>query len=95
MHKKFNGLGVLFKIGICVTTGWIVWINELFRCGDWPDLKLAQQEELYDPLANCERCIAHGTYCCRYALIQDAAAAHYEKEHVALARARYETVNGQ
>ena len=39
--KKFKGPGVRYEVGICIQTGFIVWINGPFPCGEWPDLKIA------------------------------------------------------
>ena len=30
---KYNHAGVRYEIGICIKTGWIVWINGPFPCG--------------------------------------------------------------
>jgi len=40
---KFNHAGLRYEIGICIVTGWIVWINGPFPCGPfpcgaWPDM---------------------------------------------------------
>ena len=39
---KFNGPGLRYKMGVCIQTGWIVWINGPFPCGDFPDLEIFQ-----------------------------------------------------
>lgn len=36
--QKFNGHGMRFEIGVCILTGWIVWLMGPFPCGDWPDV---------------------------------------------------------
>jgi hypothetical protein len=36
--KKFCGHGLRYEIGICILTGWIVWLMGPFPCGDWPDI---------------------------------------------------------
>ena len=37
---KFRGPGVRYEVGLCIQTGWIVWIHGPFPCGAWPDLKI-------------------------------------------------------
>ena len=37
---KFKGPGVRYEVGLCIRTGWIVWIHGPFPCGKWPDLKI-------------------------------------------------------
>ena len=36
--KKFNGHGLRYEIGVCIITGYIVWLMGPFPCGDWPDI---------------------------------------------------------
>lgn len=36
--KKFNASGLRYEIGVCILTGWIVWLMGPFPCGDWPDI---------------------------------------------------------
>jgi len=54
---KFHHAGVRYEIGICIATGWIVWINGPFPCGAWPDLRIARSS-LHDALFNDEMYIA-------------------------------------
>ncbi len=37
---KFKHAGLRYEIGLCIQTGWIVWIMGPFAAGDWPDLKI-------------------------------------------------------
>ena len=37
---KFKHAGVRYEVGICIQTGWIVWVNGPFPAGDWPDLNI-------------------------------------------------------
>ena len=39
---KFKGPGVRYEVGIAIQTGWIVWVNGPFMCGNWPDLRIAR-----------------------------------------------------
>ena len=34
---KFRGPGLRYEIGVCIKTGWIVWVNGPFPAGAWPD----------------------------------------------------------
>ena len=37
---KFGGPGVRYEVGVCILTGWIVWVLGPFPCGDWPDISI-------------------------------------------------------
>jgi hypothetical protein len=39
---KFGGHGLRYEIGLCITTGNIVWAHGAYPCGEWPDLRLAR-----------------------------------------------------
>ena len=58
---KFHGPGVRYEIGLCIRTGHIVWANGGVPCGQWSDLKLAQ-----DAFVHClqpgEKAVADGGY---------------------------------
>ena len=71
-----------------------MWINGPFRCGDWPDLAIAQHG-LHHVLDEGERCIADNGHLCDEALMPHDATSWIEKNYMALARARHETVNAQ
>lgn len=58
---KFNGPGVRYEVGICIQTGWIVWINGPFPCGEWPDLRIAR-DALHYALPPGELYVADGGY---------------------------------
>ena len=38
---KINGPAVRYEVGVCIKTGWIVWINGPFPAGKWPDGNIA------------------------------------------------------
>jgi hypothetical protein len=40
---KFRGPGVRYEIGLCIATGNIVWAHGGYRCGQWPDSRLARE----------------------------------------------------
>lgn len=58
---KFRGPGVRYEVGVCIQTGWIVWINGPFPCGTWPDLRIARSA-LIDALDSGEKYLADGGY---------------------------------
>jgi DDE superfamily endonuclease len=37
---KFKGPGLRYEVGLCIRTGWIVWIHGPFPCGKWPDISI-------------------------------------------------------
>ena len=95
--KKFKGPGVRYEIGICIQTGWIVWVNGPFPCGAWPDLKIAMDSLVY-MFEGDERAVADNGYK-GHPEFFDIPWKHldnYEQRtRKALARARHETVNGR
>ena len=91
---KFKGPGVRYEIGVCIATGWIVWANGPYPCGEWPDLKIAR-DVLHGILDDGERYIADGGYNCKEALIPADGVTHLESLYMAWARARHETINQQ
>ena len=46
---------------MCIQTGWIVWVNGPFPCGEWSDLKIALDSVVH-LLTGDERIIADDTY---------------------------------
>ena len=59
--KKFKGPGVRYEVAICIQTGWIVWINGPFPCGEWPDRKIALSD-IVEMLEGDERVVADNGY---------------------------------
>jgi len=59
-HKS-NGPGLRYEIGICIQTGWIVWRNGPFACGDWADLSIARYA-ITERLGRGEKYLADGGY---------------------------------
>ena len=41
---KFKGAGLRYEVAICIQTGWIVWINGPFKCGEWSDRRIMQED---------------------------------------------------
>ncbi len=58
---KFKGPGLCYKVGICIQTGWIVWIHGPFPPGCWPDIKIAWQS-IHNELDPSEMYVANGGY---------------------------------
>jgi hypothetical protein len=44
---KFKVLGLRHEIGVCIQTGWIVWVNGPHVFGAWPDLKIVQEKLVF------------------------------------------------
>jgi len=59
--QKFKGPAVRYEIGVCIRTGWIVWVNGPFACGKWPDLKIFKEAMIHE-LDYGERVVADGGY---------------------------------
>jgi len=59
-HKLNHG-GLRYEVGVCIQTGWIVWINGPYPAGDWPDLSISR-DGVCDALAPDEMFLADGTY---------------------------------
>ena len=57
---KFHGPGVRYEVGVCIQTGWIVWVNGPFPCGT-TDLQIARSW-LIEELDDGEKYLADGGY---------------------------------
>ncbi len=92
--KKFHGPGVRYEIGICIQTGWIVWVNGPFPCGKWSDLKIALEDLVYMFQGN-ETAVADRGYRGHpiYFDVPRNANTLQHAVQMALARARHECVN--
>jgi hypothetical protein len=89
---KFKGPGVRYEVGVCISTGWIVWLNGPFPCGSWNDLKIAKNG-LHNILEEGERYIADGGYRTPQALCPLDAFTHEERAYMQICRTRHETIN--
>ena len=58
---KFNGPGVWYEVGLCIQTGWIVWINGPFPPGPWSDRRIARSA-LYEMLDRGEKFVSDRGY---------------------------------
>ena len=93
--KKFRGPGLRYEVGVCIQTGWIVWINGPFPCGEWPDLKIAK-DSLVHMFVEDERAVADNGYR-GYSEWFDIPWKYLDNIHQrirkALVRAHHETIN--
>ena len=91
---KLEHAGLRYEIGICIKTGWIVWVNGPFPCGDWPDLRIARSS-LHHELCADEVCAADTGYMDQhgFSFNPNKGEIDFEERTHALARARHETVN--
>ena len=39
---KFKGHSLHYEVGVCIKTGWVVWVNGLFPAGEGPDLQIVR-----------------------------------------------------
>jgi len=83
---KFKGPGIRYEIGISIIEGEIVWASGGFPCGEWPDLKIAN--DLYVRYACEELTLADKGYKGR---LFKKAETQFEKRVLA----RHETLNGR
>ena len=91
---KINHAGLRYEIGICIKTGWIVWVNGPFPCGAWPDLRIARSA-LHDMLLAGEKYVADGGYSDGHGYSENPNGTNtFAQRQYALARARHETING-
>jgi len=81
-------------VGICISTGWIVWLNGPYRCGTWSDEAIAQ-DGLHMILGEGERYIADGGYKSIYCLSPMDATTQYETVYMQMCRTRHETINSR
>lgn len=91
---KFKGPGLRYEIGISIHDDTIVHANGPFKCGDFPDVKIFQNE-LKQKLLRNEKVIADNGYkdnkCLRASHLNNA---HHKRFH-GRARGRHEVVNGK
>ena len=61
LSHKFNHAALWYEVGVCIQTGWIVWINGPFPAGFWPDINIAR-DGVCRALAPDEMFLADSTY---------------------------------
>ena len=90
---KLEHAGLRYEIGVCIKTGWIVWINGPFPCGAWPDLRIARSA-LHYVLLGGELYVADGGYADSNGWSMTPNGLNdFEQYQYALARARHKTIN--
>lgn len=86
---KFRGPGLRYEIAINIRTGYMVWANGGYPCGEFPDLKLAHESYLLS-INPGELTIADKGYKdSRFFILKNA---NNHQQH-SLIMARHETVN--
>ena len=58
---KIKSAALRYEIGVCLKTGWIVWVNGPFPAGAYPDSKIAAESLIYY-LDDNECFVADGGY---------------------------------
>ena len=92
---KFKGAGVRYKIGVANSTGWLVWVNGPYACGQWPHQKIANHL-LKHMLDEGETYICDGGYNDMIGPNRRPTGHHFFGDWMeSLARARHETINGR
>ena len=91
---KFNSSGLRYEIGICISTGEVVWGNGPYKCGSWPDLRIFRYK-LKDLLLPNELIIADLGYCDNRVILPPVcSSSRYVLFHRKV-RARHETLNSR
>jgi hypothetical protein len=89
---KFKGPGVKYKVGVCIMTGWIVWFNGPYPCGN-TDLTIAQRG-VCNHLEPQEKILADGGYRDGGQFFHTPTGFHNVGQRMrSLCRARHETIN--
>ena len=92
--EKFNGPSLRYEVGICLITGWIVWINGPFPCGEWPDIRISRDSLIYMLRPN-EKVLSDLGYPGQYHLQPEPGRRGTRLERrKALGRSRHENING-
>ena len=91
---KIKHAGLRYEIGICIQTGWIVWVNGPYPAGQWPDLCISR-DGLNQALMDDELFVADGGYKDAHGWSFTPSGYNTREQYMkAVARARHETVNG-
>jgi hypothetical protein len=93
---KLNTAALRYEIGVCIQTGWIVWMNGPFPAGQWPDLRIFRESLIYE-LLPWEFIVADRGYQGdgRQHVLTPTNERDFDDEYQTLLRARHETVNGK
>jgi len=91
---KFKGPGLRYEIGVCIQTGWIVWINGPYAPGDWSDLAIARYG-VATKLGPGEKYLADRGYNSQDGNAETPSGHNnHDQRMKAGARARHEAING-
>ena len=84
-----------YEVGVCIQTGWIVWINGPYPCGAWNDLRVAREALIFE-LDENEYYLADSGYCDgnQYSVTPTGRYDFSDCQKTA-ARARHETINSR
>jgi hypothetical protein len=92
---KFKGPGVRYEVGLCIQTGWIVWVHGPYPCGSHPDLKIARMG-VFTQLNEGEMVVADGGYRDGRVFADTPTGMNNADQRMkSIVRARHETVNGR
>jgi len=90
---KFKGPGLCYEVGVCIQTGWIVWINGPYALGDWSDLAIACYS-IATKLDPGEKYLADGGYSSQDGNAETPTGLHNHDQHMkARARTCHEAIN--
>lgn len=90
---KFKGPGARYEVAVCIQTGWIVWVNGPYPCGEWPDLKIARGNIMRMMLPG-EMFLADGGYRDGHIMADTPTGINNDEQYMKqCARARHETIN--
>jgi hypothetical protein len=91
---KFKGPGLRYEIGVCIQTGWIVWVHGPYPCGRFNDIKIFRKH-LQGLLDTNERVVADGGYRDGEDETTETPSGYntYDQFMKSMARARHETLN--
>ena len=91
---KVNHAGLRYEVGICIQTGWIVWINGPYAPGFWTDINISR-DGIQDALACDELFLADGIYQDSNGWCLTPTGENNQDQYMkAVARCRHEVVNG-
>jgi len=95
---KFKAAGLRYEVATAISTGWICWVNGPFKCGDWPDIKIAREPGgIQENMGETECYIADAGYRDgeQFAFCPNGQNNNPDQRRQKLLRARHETVNGR
>ena len=91
---KFKGPGLRYEIGVCIQTGWLVWVHGPYPCGRFNDIKIFLKY-LQGLLLPDEKVVADGGYRDGEEYTTETPSGYntYDQYMKSMARARHETLN--